>query len=865
MRFVVVVVVLELLYFSVFFFFFFFFFPRARVSVKKRSSSRKFRTNRFRTIRFDDEDGGRKRRERERESLSRGGANLPSTLSSARMDGFFLGRERRKSAHKDGRERERKAKTTLGSLSLSLSLSLVFWVNRIRARIALVLTLEMLFSLCITYEGIFQEKSTKDEDTYCVFVDDAVPGRFADAVFCIFDGHAGKLSAQRCAEEFMQRICDGLPENEKLNASVNNNDNGNKESSNTRRKSTNEQKGNGEDNAQLGNHDILLDDRENAKQIWPKSLEQATRDAAAKINHDMRVHGRDGTTALIVMIKRDLHTNIAYVKTAWVGDTRAVIRYKNRTFNLSEDHTVMNLNERSRMGQYYRSRAKKSRVLQQKADELKSPLNRRKRNTSVEDFGTDSSNPSIEGGLAFKEWQEKTQAEKEESIRGGSEMLTRFAGGRRASEVLKSRQDSFTQTSEKVKEKEYERTKTQSPPPTMTTTTTLTSAGSSKGMIKVLKSNSNVELRNLEVNRVENLTLESDLTQAQGAANAAAKLADLSLKIPKEDARKELKRVQAKHEEKGIKKAIRSLAAKASQDEPSSMDKTHTGSDYSSTTGSSAGTKSSSFPYSSSSEELEDWRREPPKTQNFGGQGSDDVDNDIYSTLFPFKIEDIPRVHIDKSGLVSSMHSRRTSFLARIEHEETGGLSAPRIVARTGVSCAFTRSIGDSGVSRCVICTPEFRDFTIACGEPARIVLASDGCWDVFTSDEATLHVESLRDADYTRTSDYSTKGGAFHNTATVDASVRDESNHSASDVSSRKDGGGIYADLSVRFGQNSSFQESAPGIPAAQAAKKLAKSAKQRRLYRSYPPDDITVIVVDINLAHFEVVDQPGCSCVVS
>ena len=79
----------------------------------------------------------------------------------------------------------------------------------------------------------------------------------------------------------------------------------------------------------------------------------------------------------------------------------------------------------------------------------------------------------------------------------------------------------------------------------MTTTTTLTSAGSSKGMIKVLKSNSNVELRNLEVNRVENLTLESDLTQAQGAANAAAKLADLSLKIPKEDARKELKRVQA--------------------------------------------------------------------------------------------------------------------------------------------------------------------------------------------------------------------------------------------------------------------------------------------------------------------------------
>ena len=48
-----------------------------------------------------------------------------------------------------------------------------------------------------------------------MFVDDAVPGKFADAVFCIFDGHAGKLSATKCAEEFLQRICDALPEDEK--------------------------------------------------------------------------------------------------------------------------------------------------------------------------------------------------------------------------------------------------------------------------------------------------------------------------------------------------------------------------------------------------------------------------------------------------------------------------------------------------------------------------------------------------------------------------------------------------------------------------------------------------------------------------
>ena len=34
-----------------------------------------------------------------------------------------------------------------------------------------------------------------------MFVDDAVPGKFADAVFCIFDGHAGKLSATKCAQK----------------------------------------------------------------------------------------------------------------------------------------------------------------------------------------------------------------------------------------------------------------------------------------------------------------------------------------------------------------------------------------------------------------------------------------------------------------------------------------------------------------------------------------------------------------------------------------------------------------------------------------------------------------------------------------
>ena len=58
-------------------------------------------------------------RETEREFVARCESSLDALV---REDVFFLGRERRKSAHKNGRERERKAKTTLGSLSLSLVL-----------------------------------------------------------------------------------------------------------------------------------------------------------------------------------------------------------------------------------------------------------------------------------------------------------------------------------------------------------------------------------------------------------------------------------------------------------------------------------------------------------------------------------------------------------------------------------------------------------------------------------------------------------------------------------------------------------------------------------------------------------------------
>ena len=98
-----------------------------------------------------------------------------------------------------------------------------------------------------------------------------------------------------------------------------------------------------------------------------------------------------------------------------------------------------------------------------------------------------------------------------------------------------------------------------------------------------------------------------------------------------------------------------------------------------------------------------------------------------------------------KTAAESESRQRR-SFVARLRDPETGAMSTPRLFGgNVGASTAMTRSIGDRGAARCCIAEPEFSTMLIAPGERGRVILASDGMWDVYTNEEADTIARGTR------------------------------------------------------------------------------------------------------------------------
>ena len=82
----------------------------------------------------------------------------------------------------------------------------------------------------------------------------------------------------------------------------------------------------------------------------------------------------------------------------------------------------------------------------------------------------------------------------------------------------------------------------------------------------------------------------------------------------------------------------------------------------------------------------------------------------------------------------------RRSFVARLRDPETGAMSNPRLFGgNVGASTAMTRSIGDRGAARCCIPEPEFTTKMVAPGQKARVIIASDGMWDVYEDEESEM------------------------------------------------------------------------------------------------------------------------------
>ena len=96
----------------------------------------------------------------------------------------------------------------------------------------------------------------------------------------------------------------------------------------------------------------------------------------------------------------------------------------------------------------------------------------------------------------------------------------------------------------------------------------------------------------------------------------------------------------------------------------------------------------------------------------------------------------------------------RRSFVARLRDPETGAMSNPRLFGgNVGASTAMTRSIGDRGAARCCIPEPEFTTKMVAPCQKARVIIASDGMWDVYEDEESeTISRGSM--IDLPRTSD---------------------------------------------------------------------------------------------------------------
>ena len=126
---------------------------------------------------------------------------------------------------------------------------------------------------------------------------------------------------------------------------------------------------------------------------------------------------------------------------------------------------------------------------------------------------------------------------------------------------------------------------------------------------------------------------------------------------------------------------------------------------------------------------------------------ADDLDND--------EEEDVPAHALpvfnrsgSGSGDEGSYGKARMSFVGFYKNEKGQALSKPRIFSSSGMSHGVSRSIGDLGAARGCVATPEISTHRILAGGSARIVVCSDGVWDVFDSLKAMKTIRSSRAVD---------------------------------------------------------------------------------------------------------------------
>jgi serine/threonine protein phosphatase PrpC len=91
---------------------------------------------------------------------------------------------------------------------------------------------------------------------------------------------------------------------------------------------------------------------------------------------------------------------------------------------------------------------------------------------------------------------------------------------------------------------------------------------------------------------------------------------------------------------------------------------------------------------------------------------------------------------------------REDSFIGVFQLTANGPKSPLQLFSGNGSGCtAMTRSIGDKDKARCLIAAPDTEELTVKAGEHVRVVIASDGVWDVMNNDAVRLIANENVDA----------------------------------------------------------------------------------------------------------------------
>ena len=128
---------------------------------------------------------------------------------------------------------------------------------------------------------------------------------------------------------------------------------------------------------------------------------------------------------------------------------------------------------------------------------------------------------------------------------------------------------------------------------------------------------------------------------------------------------------------------------------------------------------------------------------------AEDLDNDEEVDMPAHDLPVFNRSNTNSEGSMEGSYGKaRMSFVGFYKNDKGQALSKPRIFSSSGMSHGVSRSIGDRGAARGCVATPEITTHRVLQGGGARIVVCSDGVWDVFDSLKAMKAVKPCRSVD---------------------------------------------------------------------------------------------------------------------